>query len=126
MPPLPIRAEDHLPVLDKNCPATIIHCSSTLCNREKRPDYLWNGKLWDLKTATTEKSANSAIRHGLRQIWNNPGGIILDYRGKQIDLSVLQNVIQKRLWWTENYPGMDIMVVLGDDDVRVWRYAEKK
>lgn len=97
-------------------------------NKDKvqTPDYIWRGKLWDLKTATTEKSANSAIRHGLRQIWNNPGGIILDYRGKQIDLSVLQNVIQKRLWWTENYPGMDIMVVLGDDDVRVWRYAEKK
>ncbi|MEY8404955.1 hypothetical protein AALA54_16900 [Oscillospiraceae bacterium 44-34] len=56
----------------------------------------------------------------------HPGGIILDYRGKQIDLDLLRDVIQKRLWWTENYPSMDIMVVLGDNNVRVWRYAEKK
>ena len=89
-------------------------------------DYLWRGKLWDLKTASTEKSANSAIRHGLRQIFDNPGGIILDYRGKQIDMAVLEEIIRKRLWWCENHPSLDIMIVLEDGDVRVWRYPQKK
>ena len=45
----------------------------------KTPDYKWNEKLWDLKTTTTAKSANSAVRHGLKQIKDNQGGIILDY-----------------------------------------------
>ncbi len=94
-------------------------------NKVNTADYLWRGKLWDLKTASTEKSANSAIRHGLKQIFDNPGGIVLDYRGKQIDLAVLDEVIQKRLWWCEDHPTIDIMVVLGDSDVKVWRYPQK-
>ncbi|MGN0649387.1 MAG: hypothetical protein ACI4KM_03040 [Oscillospiraceae bacterium] len=40
-------------------------------------DYIWNGELWDLKTATTEKSANGLIRKGLQQIAQNPGGYSL-------------------------------------------------
>ena len=90
------------------------------------PDYLWREKLWDLKTATSEKSANSAIRKGLKQIFDNPGGIMLDYRGREIDLSVLEETIRKRLWWFKEHPGLDVMIVLGDNDVRVWRYPEKK
>ena len=45
-------------------------------NQTKMPDYLWNDKFWDLKTCSTEKACDSAIRHGLKQIANNPGGII--------------------------------------------------
>ena len=35
-----------------------------------------------LKTASTEKSANSAVRHGLKQIQENPGGIIFELWAK--------------------------------------------
>lgn len=89
------------------------------------PDYIWRGKSWDLKTTSTEKSANGAIRHGLKQIYDNPGGIILDYRGKQIDLMVLDGIICKRLWWCKNHPSLDIMVVLDDKTVKVWRYEKR-
>lgn len=62
----------------------------TEINRDKisTPDYLWRDREWDLKTTSTEKSADAAIRHGLKQIRRNPGGIFLDYRGKVIDTSV--------------------------------------
>lgn len=89
-------------------------------------DYLWRGRLWDLKTVTTEKSANGAIRYGLKQIFDNPGGIILDYRGKRIDLAVLDEVIRKRLWWCENHPSLDVIIVLDDNYVKVWRYSKKE
>lgn len=89
------------------------------------PDYVWRGKLWDLKTTSTERSANGALRHGLKQIYHNPGGIILDYRGKQIDLMVLNEIICKRLWWCGNHPALDIMIVLEDDAVMVWRYSKR-
>ena len=45
------------------------------------PDYLWNGKLWDLKTPTTTKKTtlDKRIKHGLEQIGDNPGGLMLDF-----------------------------------------------
>lgn len=87
----------------------------------KTADYLWREKLWDLKTVTTEKAANFAIRKGLKQIRENPGGIILDYRGADIDLDLLGSVIGKRFQWRRNTSTIDIIIIL-DDGVLVWRY----
>lgn len=87
----------------------------------KTADFLWRGKLWDLKTVTTEKAANSAVRKGLQQIRENPGGVILDYRGATIDLDKLSEVVEKRLKWRHDSFSVDIMLVL-DNDVQVWRY----
>lgn len=87
------------------------------------PDYLWNGKAWDLKTASTEKSADAAIRHGLRQIKENPGGIFLDYRGKKIDKAVLESVINSRMRHSR-LELVDIMAILDDNTVMVFRYKK--
>ena len=92
----------------------------------KTPDFLWKGKLWELKTPTTEKAANHAIRQGLKQIEKDPGGIILDYRGRSIDLERLEEVVRKRLQWRPDRPSLDIMIILSDDDVRIWRYQDSK
>lgn len=43
----------------------------------KTPDYLWRGKMWELKTISTEKAADNAVRSALKQIREKPGGIIL-------------------------------------------------
>ena len=63
----------------------------------KSPDYLWNGKMWDLKTLESVKAADSAIRHGVKQIKNNPGGLILHFHDSQIDLQGLSTIILSRL-----------------------------
>lgn len=43
------------------------------------PDYLWDGKYWDLKTPTGKENAiDQRIRHGIKQIMNNPGGLVID------------------------------------------------
>ena len=73
-------------------------------------DYLWNGKLWDLKTTTTEKAANSAIRKGLKQIRENPGGIILDYKYCDVSVDSLRKTIDMRMQWY-NESTVDIMIV---------------
>ena len=85
------------------------------------PDYLWNGKLWDLKTVSTEKAVDSAMRHGLHQIAPNPGGVILDYRSKTINASevlrIVHNRISHRSW------GGDIdVLILTDERYSVFRY----
>lgn len=89
--------------------------------RVKTADYLWRGRFWDLKTLTTEKAANFALRKGLQQIRENPGGIILDYRGADIDLNILASVIEKRFQWRRSISVIDIMIVL-NDSVQIWRY----
>lgn len=64
---------------------------------KKTPDYLWRGKSWDLKELSTEKAADSAIRHGLKQIADNQGGLILDYKTENFDLKKLVATIEDRL-----------------------------
>ena len=75
----------------------------------KTPDYVWNGKLWELKTVSTENAANKALRKGIHQIENNPGGVILDYGEKKIDRNLLIEVLNKRMQW---YPeaNLDILI----------------
>lgn len=94
-------------------------------NKDKvqTPDYIWREKLWDLKTATTEKAADAAIRHGLKQINRNPGGIFLDYRGRMIDLTKLQSIITSRMRHS-NADSVDIMVILSDEIAKVFRYKK--
>ena len=85
------------------------------------PDYLWNGKLWDLKTTSTEKAANAAMRHGLAQIAPNPGGVILDYRGVSVDIKVMLSEIRSRIihrGWSET---VDVLVIT-DSGYTVFRY----
>lgn len=88
----------------------------------KRPDYLWNQSLWDLKTASSEKSANSSIRHGLQQIRENPGGIILNFEDRDFSPSELWKVIDKRLAWYKTDKKIDILVLSRGELVAAKRY----
>lgn len=84
----------------------------------KTPDYIWNGKYWDLKNTTTEKAANSAVRKGLKQIEINPGGIMLNYADKDISLELVKEQIIKRM----KYKTADIMIVCQGEVKAILRY----
>lgn len=86
-------------------------------------DYLWNGKLWDLKTVTTEKSADSAIRKGMKQILENAGGIILDYRGRTVDYNILMHYIDTRMK-RSTLTQADVMIILENKNIKVMRYKK--
>lgn len=88
---------------------------------QKNPDYEWLGSLWDLKSTSTSKSANSAIRAGLKQIKDNPGGIILNFGNRIIDMDSLLKVIDKRMKW---YPedSADIIIISGNKIRKILRY----
>lgn len=88
---------------------------------QKNPDYEWLGSLWDLKTTSTEKAANSALKSGMKQIKENPGGIVLNYGDKQIDINELMKVIDQRMAW---YPteSVDIMIISHGRIEKVLRY----
>lgn len=89
----------------------------------KTPDFNWREKLWELKTVTTMKSADDALRRGLKQIRDNPGGIILDYGGNEINLEALQSVINKRIA-RGGLRDFDVMIVSNEDTLRIFRYKK--
>ena len=89
-------------------------------NQTKMPDYKWDDKLWDLKTCSSEKACDSAIRHGLKQILNNPGGIILDYRSFDANINKIKENIEKRMRHTTFQ--VDIMIIMSNEIFKIFRY----
>ncbi|MCD7881082.1 MAG: minor capsid protein [Clostridiales bacterium] len=87
------------------------------------PDYLWREKLWDLKSASSAKAANSAVRHGLKQIQGNPGGIILNYGEEMVSLVELEEVLNKRMTASATQT-VDILVLRRDTLVMALRYKK--
>lgn len=92
---------------------------------QKMPDYLWRDGYWDLKILSSEKAANSAIRHGLQQIRENPGGLILNVGDLNISIDGLNAVIEKRMQWNQIKTAVDIMVVQKGEVIEVLRYQKK-
>ena len=91
-------------------------------DKVKTPDYLWNEKMWDLKTISSEKAANSAVRHGIAQIRENPGGIILDFGDREFSLSALLDVIDRRMGWYDTNGSVDILVLSKGKLISAKRY----
>ena len=87
----------------------------------KNPDYEWMGMLWDLKSPSTEKAANGLIKKGMKQIKNNPGGIILNYGDYEFDEKMLMDVIDERMHW---YPdgSADILIISKGKLYKALRY----
>ncbi len=111
--------------LHDNIGGNITLFNESYTDGEKRADYLWNGTYWDLKTSSSEKSANSAIRKGLKQIREKPGGIILDFGDNDFDSDTVWSVIDKRMQWNHIDGDVDIMVLSKGQLVEVRRYNRK-
>ncbi|SDZ88185.1 hypothetical protein SAMN02745687_00924 [Lachnospiraceae bacterium NK3A20] len=90
----------------------------------KMPDYEWNGMLWDLKTLSSEKAADSAIRHGLKQIQKKPGGFILDCN-KELNQDEIRKVMENRIKRSaEKGTKIDVIIKNVKGEYRVFRYKK--
>lgn len=108
--------------LHANLGGDIVLLNEANVDKVKTADYLWRDKLWDLKTTSSEKSANSAVRHGLQQIRENPGGIILNFGERDFSMDELQRVLSLRMQWTRMEQNVDIMIVSKGVLKKVLRY----
>lgn len=61
----------------------------------KTPDYLWRGKQWELKSISTAKAADMAIRKATKQIAKTPGGVVLQCIGS-INTDELIRIVDDR------------------------------
>lgn len=91
---------------------------------QKTPDYLWNGKFWELKTISSEKSVDSAIRSALQQIKDNPGGIILSYMNVRCCFDMLSSILVHRLLRSKIQFTLDIILI--HTEIHVFHYECKE
>lgn len=91
-------------------------------DHRKTADYLWRNRLWDLKNTTSEKAVNSALRHGIKQIEENPGGIILNFGDKEPNVDKLWQIATKRLGWYNPSGQYDILVLSKEKLISAKRY----
>ncbi len=89
----------------------------------KMPDYKWRGKLWELKTATTAKSADGAVRQALKQIQENPGGVVLDYGDNDFDADALLDVLTRRII-RGKIPALDVIIKHKGKTWKVFRHKK--
>lgn len=87
------------------------------------PDYQWNGKLWELKGPSTATSTDNAVKKALKQIHDNPGGIILDYGEHEITAKIF-SVIQRRVE-RSNLPDVDVMFLQNGKLIRILKYKNE-
>ena len=109
--------------LHENFGGDIVLLAETGGLHEKTPDFLWRGKGWELKTTTTEKSADSALRSALKQILKNPGGVILDYGDNEVSIPDAEKIVLHRLERQEKCT-TDILILNSGKIARAIRYKK--
>ena len=91
---------------------------------EKKPDYLWNQKQWELKSVSTEKAVDSAVRGALKQIEKNPGGIIVDCGDDVKSYADLQKTVANRMRRSCHFDA-DVVIIKDGKIVQVLRHTKK-
>ena len=86
-----------------------------------RPDYMWHDHYWELKTLSTVKSVDSALRKAVRQIHDRPGGVILDFGKNSINIPGVESAIKSRLEAICRF-SIDVIIVSKNNLVKVLRY----
>lgn len=61
------------------------------------PDYEWNEKYWDLKTPQSSNGTDKLVHHGLHQIKDVPGGIIVDCSNEGVNTRKAMKLAEARL-----------------------------
>lgn len=89
----------------------------------KTSDYIWNGKRWELKNASSGAAVNSAVRKGISQIKPNPGGILIDFENYDINDGEMIEKLEKRIAASKpKGMAMDIMFKNGNKLTGIYRY----
>lgn len=79
------------------------------------PDYIWNGKYWELKSPSCASlnAIDKRLQKGLHQIEKNPGGVILNLENTQVDINSIATKIENRLTrHSDNNIGCDVIVLI--------------
>ena len=84
-------------------------------NGVSNPDYLWNGKLWDLKSPISNKynTIDGRICNGLKQIDRNYGGLMIDFSASDLTFEEAEDYVASILS-NKAYRTTDAIINKGD------------
>lgn len=86
------------------------------------PDYLWNSKYWELKGAHSINGADKLLQRAIKEIQNNPGGVILNALA-DIDIAALEEQLLRRIE-RSGVDKLDIMILAKGELVKILRYKK--
>lgn len=88
----------------------------------KMPDYMWRGKNWELKTAHSINGADKSLQHAMKQIQDNPGGVILNLLDT-VPMPTLERQLLGR-FLRSNENRLDVMILSENELVKILRYKK--
>lgn len=89
---------------------------------QKMADFLWNKKLWELKSASSINGADKLIQHAIKQIQDNPGGVILNVV-ENLNLSQLEYQLIRRIRRSQ-IDTFDLILLSKSELVKILRYRK--
>lgn len=93
---------------------------------EPNPDWLWRGKLWDVKCPTSMNAIKQRLGTGVYQIKDNPGGVILNLYDFDISQHDIWRAINGRMKQTHCKYDVDIMVIQKGEVTLFLRYTKNR
>ena len=88
----------------------------------KTPDYVWREKNWELKTAHSINGADKSLQHALKQIQDNPGGVILNLL-EAVNMPTLERQLFGRFLRTET-KCLDVIILSQNTLIKILRYEK--
>lgn len=89
----------------------------------KTPDAIWHNAFWEFKSTQSINGADKRIQDGLKQIYKNPGGIILTMK-KAVPMDSLIKQIQKRFNRNKSTNKFDIIIIVNDKVAKILRFTK--
>ena len=74
-----------------------------------------------MKTIKSERAIDSALRKGISQIFENPGGVILDFGKHPVKLNAIAKAVKSRIEVSCRFQ-IDVMVICNEELQMVLRY----
>lgn len=86
----------------------------------KMPDYVWNNRNWELKTVHSINSADKSLQHAIKQIQDNPGGVILNLL-EIVHMPTLERQLFGR-FIRSSINSFDVIILSKNQLVKILRY----
>ena len=92
-------------------------------NEGRSPDAFWLENLWEFKNPSSYNAVDMRVRKGLKQIKDNPGGVVLSF-DESLSVDKCIEIITKRATLLESGRDyvVDIIIIQNERIVRILRY----
>lgn len=92
-------------------------------DKVKTPDFIWDGKPWELKAVSSITSIDRQIRKAAKQVGEASGGVVVDISGRTASRAAVSDEIVTRL--SKRAKGsLDVIVMENSELVKVLRYEK--